>query len=99
MTTAAKRTRLRGVAAMQPNRHDPTRGQVLRDARLAAQVAHAVASPALTSALSYLELVADNVLLPDALRGRAREAALRVAEAAVHLEYLPEVIDFEKGES
>jgi hypothetical protein len=72
---------------------------VLKDARLAAQVAHAVASPALTSALSYLELVADNALLSDTLRGRAREAALRVAEAAVHLEYLPEVIDFEKGDS
>jgi hypothetical protein len=52
-----------------------------------------VASPALASALSYLELVSDNVLLPDTLRGRAREAALRVAEAAVHLEYLPDIID------
>jgi hypothetical protein len=84
---------------VQPNRDDPTRAQVLKDARLAAQVAHAVASPALTSALSYLELVADNALLSATLRGRAREAALRVAEAAVHLEYLPEVIDFEKGDS
>ena len=46
---------------------------------------------------SYLELVADNILLPDALRGRAREAALRVAEAAVHLEYLPDVIELEEG--
>ena len=64
---------------------------------MAAQVAHAMASPALTSALSYPELVADNSLLPDALRGRAREAALRVAEAAVHLEYLPEVIELEEG--
>jgi hypothetical protein len=78
---------------MQPNRDDPARAQLLKDARLAAQVAQAVASPALTSALSYLELVSDNVLLPDALRGRAREAALRVAEAAVHLECLPDIID------
>ena len=82
---------------VQPNRDDPALAHLLREARLAAQVAHAVASPALTSALSYLELVADNVLLPDALRGRAREAALRVAEAAVHLEYLPDVIELEEG--
>jgi hypothetical protein len=84
------------VARLQPPGDDPARARLLNDARLAAQVAHAVASPALTSALSYLELVADNVLLPDALRGRAREAALRVAEAAVHLEFLPEVIDLQE---
>ena len=79
-----------------PYRDDPARAELLHGARLAAQVAHAVASPALASALSYLELVADNVLLPDTLRARAREAALRVAEAAVHLEYLPQIIEFEE---
>jgi hypothetical protein len=84
------------VDPLQPNRDNPARAQRLHDARLAAQVAHAVASPALASALSYLELVAGNVLLPDTLRGRARVAALRVAEAAMHLEYLPEVIEFEE---
>jgi hypothetical protein len=72
---------------------------LLHDARLAAQVAQALASPALASALAYLKLVADNMLLPDTLRGRAREAALRVAEAAVHLEYLPEIIDIEERDS
>ncbi len=87
------------MAPLQPPGDDPARAQLLKDARLAAQVAHAVASPALVSALSYLELVADNLLLPDALRGRAREAALRVAEAAVHLEYLPEIIDLQGQEA
>jgi hypothetical protein len=81
---------------MHLNGDDPARAQLLKDARLAAQVAHAVASPALASALSYLEIVADNTLLPDTLRGRAREAALRVAEAAMHLEFLPEVVDFQQ---
>jgi len=80
---------------MQPIRDDPTRTQLLKDARLAARVAQAVAHPALESALSYLELVSGNALLPDELRSRAREAALRVAEAAVHLECLPEMIEFE----
>ncbi len=84
---------------MQPFRHDPARTQLLKDARLAAQVAQAVASPALASALSYLELVSGNVLLPDELRARAREAALRVAEAAVHLECLPDVIQFKEMET
>lgn len=79
---------------MQASRDDPARMQLLKDARLATQVAHAVASPALLSALSYLELVSGNSLLPDDLRSRAREAAIRVAEAAVHLECLPDVVDF-----
>jgi hypothetical protein len=85
------------VGPEQPNRDDPARARLLHDARLAAQVALAVASPALTSALDYLELVVDNVLLPETLRGRAREAALRVAEAAVHLECLPDIIGYEEG--
>jgi hypothetical protein len=38
-------------------------------------------------------------MLPDTLRGRAREAALHVAEAAVHLEYLPDTIDFQEREA
>jgi hypothetical protein len=83
------------VASLQPIGDDLAQVQLLKDARLAAQVAHAVASPALASALTYLELVADNALLPDPLRRRAREAALRVAEAAVHLEFLPEIIDLQ----
>ena len=87
------------MVSMQPSRDDPARTQLLRDARTAAQVAHAIASPALASALGYLELVADNLLLPDELRIRAREAALRVAEAAVHLECLPDVIEFKKPEA
>jgi hypothetical protein len=81
---------------MQPSTDDPLHTQLLRDARTAAQVANAVASPALASALGYLELVADNLLLPDGLRIRAREAALRVAEAAVHLECLPDVIELKE---
>jgi hypothetical protein len=81
---------------MQPLRDDPARVQLLKDARLAAQGAHAVASPALASALSYLELVTDNESLPDGLRARAREAALRVADAAVHLECLSDVVDFKE---
>ena len=51
-----------GVGPVQPNRGDPAHARLLHDARLAAQVAHAVASPALASALSYLKLVADNEL-------------------------------------
>ena len=76
---------------MQPSGRAAGRRQVLKDAHRAVQVAHAVASPALTSALGYLELVADNPLLPDEVRAGAREAALRLAEAAVHLECLPEI--------
>src|SRR5260370_409854 len=86
------------VGPMQPTRDDPARAQLLKDARTAAQVANAVASPALASALGYLELVSGNLLLPDELRIRAREAALRVAEAAVHLEYLPDIIELDEHE-
>ncbi len=87
------------MGPLQPNHDDPGRARSLHDARLAAQVAQALASPALASALTYLKLVADNMLLPDTLRVRAREAALRVAEAAVHLEYLPEIIDIEERDT
>src|ERR1700730_11925250 len=79
---------------MPPSHSGPARSQLLRDARLAAQVAHTVASPALASALGYLELVAWNTSLPDEVRARAREAALRLAEAAVHLECLPDIVEF-----
>lgn len=78
---------------MQPFPDNQARQQLLKDARLAAEVAHAIASPALASALGYLELMSGNSFLPDQLRDRAREAALRVAEAAVHLEYLPDVVE------
>ena len=87
------------MISMQPSRDDPARTQLLRDARTAAQVANAIASPALASALGYLELLADNLLLPDELRIRAREAALQVAEAAVHLECLPELIEFKEPQA
>ncbi len=79
---------------MQPNREDSGRAQLLQRALLAAQAAQAVASPSLASALAYLGLVSSNLSLPDELRTRAREAALRVAEAAVHLECLPEIPAF-----
>jgi hypothetical protein len=93
MTTAPGRFSLGGVVTTQLSGEDSARTQSLTDARLAAAVAHSVASPALTAALNYLELLIDNVQLPDELRARAREAALRVAEAAVHLECLPEAFE------
>jgi hypothetical protein len=79
---------------VQAFRDDPVSTQLLKDARLSAQVAHSVASPGLASALGYLELLSGNTELPDELRARAREAAIRVAEAAVHLECLPDIINF-----
>jgi hypothetical protein len=72
---------------------DPDATQVLETARLAARTAHEIASPPLVSALGYLASLCDNSLLPVELRYKAKQAALRVAEAAVHLEYLPEVLD------
>jgi hypothetical protein len=80
---------------MPPFRDDPAREQLL-NARVAAQAARAVASPSLASALGYLELVSDNLLLPDQLRASAREAALRVAEAAMHLDCLPDTVNFKE---
>ena len=94
MTTTPHVLEAMRVGPMQPSSDDPAHAQLLKDARTAVQVANAVASPALASALGYLELVANNLLLPDELRIRAREAALRVAEAAVHLECLPDIVEF-----
>lgn len=87
------------MGATQPLQDHPAQTQLLKDARLAAQVAQSIASPGLASALGYLELVSDNAMLPDTVRSRAREAALRVAEAAVHLECLPDIIEFEEPET
>ena len=87
------------MGPVQPFTDDLVSTQLLKDARLAAQVAHSLAGPGLVSALSYLELLSSNAELPDELRARAREAALRVAEAAVHLECLPDLINFQESVS
>ncbi len=99
MTTTPRVLEAMRVGPMQPSSDDPAHAQLLKDARTAAQSANAVGSPALASALGYLELVVDNLLLPDQLRIRAREAALRVAEAAVHLECLPDIVEFTELET
>jgi hypothetical protein len=70
---------------------DPERSHVLEIARNTARAAHEIASPPMVVALRYLASLSDNSLLPPELRERAKEAALRVAEAALHLDYLPEV--------
>jgi hypothetical protein len=78
--------------------HDPDRTTVMENARLAARTAHEIAGPPLVSALGYLASLSDNSLLPVELRYRAKQAALRMAEAAIHLECLPEVFNAEHGE-
>jgi hypothetical protein len=93
MTATLARCSLRGVTPQDELAHDPDRTQVLETARLAARTAHEIASPPLVSALGYLASLSDNSLLPVELRSRAKQAALRVAEAAVHLECLPEVFN------
>ena len=74
---------------------DPERTHVMEIARNAARAAHEIASPPMVVALGYLASLSDNPLLPLELRDRAKEAALRVAEAALHLDYLPEVFGVE----
>ena len=74
---------------------DPERTHVLETARNAARAAHEIASPPMVVALGYLALLSDNSRLPVELRDRAKEAALRVAEAAVQLDYLPEIFNVE----
>jgi hypothetical protein len=96
MTTTPRAVEATVVGTVQAFGDDPVSTQLLKDARLAAQVAHSVASPGLASALGYLELLSGNPELPDEVRARAREAALRVAEAAVHLECLPDIINFDE---
>jgi hypothetical protein len=78
---------------MQTFREDLPRAQLL-SARLAVQAAHEVASPALVAALEELESVSGNPSLPDALRAEAREAGIRVAQAAMHLESLTDSCAF-----
>ncbi len=93
MTATRARCTLSGVT---PNDHladAPDGTQVLETARRAARTAHEIASPPLVSALGYLASLSDNSLLPVELRYKAKQAALHVAEAAVHLEYLPEVFN------
>jgi hypothetical protein len=77
---------------------DPERTHAFETARDAARAAHDVASPPMVMALGYLASLSDNSLLPVELRYRAREAALRVAEAALHLDYLPEIFNVEDGD-
>jgi hypothetical protein len=78
---------------MHTVRDDLPREQLL-NARLAVQAAHAVAAPSLVSALEFLQSVSANIVLPDELRAEARVAAIRVAEAAMHLETLPDSCAF-----
>src|SRR5712692_911535 len=93
MTATRARCTLSGVTPQDDLADDPDRTQVLETARLAARTAHEIASPPLVSALGYLASLSDNSLLPVELRYKAKQAALRVAEAAVHLEYMPEVFN------
>jgi hypothetical protein len=80
---------------LSPAVHDPERAELLEAARVAAQTAHEIAIPPLVSALGYLASLADNSLLPEEICQRARQATLRVVEAAVHLECLPDVFNAE----
>jgi hypothetical protein len=93
MTETLAECRLRRVTPKDKFADEPDPTQLLETARLAARTAHEIASPPLVSALSYLASLSDNSLLPVELRYKAKQAALRVAEAAVHLEYLPEVFN------
>jgi hypothetical protein len=91
MTAARAGCTFRRVTPTDQPVDDPDRTQILETAQLAARTAHEIANPPLVSALGYLASLSDNSLLPVELRYKAKQAALRVAEAAVHLEYLPEV--------
>ena len=93
MTATLAKCRFTRVIPKDKLADDPDRTQVLETARLAARTAHEIASPPLVSALGYLASLSDNSLLPVELRYKAKQAALRVAEAAGHLEYLPEVFN------
>jgi hypothetical protein len=83
---------------MQQFRDDPEHAKLLEAARLAAHAAHDIASPVLVSALSYLQPVSANLSLPLDIRDRVRQAAVRVAEAAVHLECLPAIFEAEQAD-
>lgn len=93
MTETPSGFRFRRVTPKDELAEDPDRTRVLEAARLAACTAYEIASPPMVTALGYLASLSDNSLLPVELRYRAKQAALRVAEAAVHLECLPEVFD------
>ena len=95
MTGSLARCSFRRVTPKDELANDPERAQVLESARLAVRTAHEIASPPLVAALGYLATLSDNSLLPLDLRYKAKEAALRVAEAAVHLDCLPEVFNDE----
>jgi hypothetical protein len=99
MTETLAECSFRRVTPKDKLADDTDPAQVLETARVAARTAHDIASPPLISALSYLASLSDNALLPIELRYTAKQAALRVAEAAVHLEYLPEVFNGYSGAS
>src|ERR1700681_206212 len=98
MTAALARSKFIRVTPNDEFADDQDRTHVLENARLAARTAHEIAGPPLVSALGYLASLSDNSLLPVELRYRAKQAALRMAEAAVHLECLPEIFNAEHGE-
>ena len=95
MTAPIARCRFRRVTPQHELADDPDRTQVLESARLAARTAHEIASPPLVTALGYLSSLSNNALLPVELRYRAKQAALRVAEAVIQLECLPDVFNAE----
>jgi hypothetical protein len=97
MTETLAGCRLRRVTPKDKPADDADPAQLLETARVAARTAHEIASRPLVSALSYLASLSNNSLLPIELRYTARQAALRVAEAAVHLAYLPEVFNGYSG--
>ena len=90
MTRPFARCSFRRVTPQDQLADDAERKHVLESARLAARTAHEIASPPLVAALGYLTSLSNNSLLPVELRYRAKQAALRVAEAVVQLECLPE---------
>jgi hypothetical protein len=95
MTAPIARCRFRRVTPQHELPDDPERAQVFESARLTARTAHEIASPPLVTALGYLSSLSNNTLLPVELRYRAKQAALRVAEAVIQLECLPDVFNAE----
>jgi hypothetical protein len=70
-----------------------TQGESLASARLAARQAHDIARAPLLIGVAFLNLVSSDPRLPRALRDRAREAAFRVAESAMHIEALRDALE------
>ena len=80
---------------MHSFRDDPSHSLTLASVRLAVHAAYEISSLPLSGALRYLEMVRAVPLLSDELRERTRETALRVAEAAVHLECLRDLFEMD----